>query len=268
MMLFWTLLALMTAAAVFAVLLPLSREPRLAGEAAGPCGLSRPTCAKSNRIARAACCSRPKRKRRGSKISRRLLGAASIKSPKANASLARRRLASIIALAGIPALSLSLYLYLGAPEFPDAPLSSRARASGRTAGYRHSHWPHGTAARAKSGSRSGLGIDRPDLSCASDRTGDAIAAQENAIRLLGSTASREVALGEYIRIANGKISAEVQSRVRACARARRKILARAVLSRPRSRRERQSGRCQKILVARRRERDRRTIRGGFPRSAA
>ena len=34
-MLFWSLLALMTAAAVFAVLWPLSRMPRIVGETAG-----------------------------------------------------------------------------------------------------------------------------------------------------------------------------------------------------------------------------------------
>jgi cytochrome c-type biogenesis protein CcmH len=205
-MLFWTLLALMTAAAVFSVLWPLSREPRAAGEAAGLAvyrdqlaeieqdrtrGLLPSTEAEAARI----------------EVSRRLLSAASAKAPKADANLARRRLASIVALFGVPALSLSLYLYLGAPEFPDAPLAARVSLPveqqdiGMLIGRMEQ--------RLEQNPDQGQGWELiAPIYMRAGRTGDAVAAQESAIRLLGSSASREIALGEYLRIANGKISAE------------------------------------------------------------
>jgi cytochrome c-type biogenesis protein CcmH len=209
MMLFWTLLALMTAAAVFAVLWPLSREPRTAGAAAGLAvyrdqlaeietdrarGLLPASEAEATRI----------------EVSRRLLGAASTNAPKTNASLSRRRLASMAALVGIPALSLSLYLYLGAPEFPDAPLSARLSLPveeqdiGMLIGRMEQ--------RLEQNPDQGPGWELiAPIYMRAGRTGDAIAAQENAIRILGATAAREIALGEYIRVANGRISAEAKA---------------------------------------------------------
>lgn len=208
-MLFWTLLALMTAAAVFAVLWPLSREPRVAGEAAGLAvyrdqlaeietdrarGLLPASEAESARI----------------EVSRRLLAAASTKSAKANASLANRRIASLIALFGVPALSLSLYLYLGAPEFPDAPFAARTalpveqQDMGMLIGRLEE--------RLEKAPEHGQGWELiAPIYMRAGRTGDAVAAQEKAIRFLGANAAREVALGEYIRIANGRISAEAKA---------------------------------------------------------
>jgi cytochrome c-type biogenesis protein CcmH len=205
-MLFWTLIALMTAAAVLAVLWPLSREPRAAGEAAGIAvyrdhlveiesdrerGMLPASEAEAARI----------------EVSRRLLGAAKLKIPKANAGLANRRIASLFALFGVPALSLSLYLYLGAPEFPDAPYAARTALPveqqdigmliGRMEERLEQNPEHGQ----------GWELIAP-IYMRAGRTGDAVAAQEKAIRILGGTAAREVALGEYLRIANGKISAE------------------------------------------------------------
>lgn len=209
MMLFWTLLALMTAAAVLAVLWPLSREPRIAGETAGLAvyrdqlaeletdrarGLLLPSEAEAARI----------------EVARRLLGAAPAKTPKAGTNLKNRRLASVLALAGIPVLSLSLYLYLGAPEFPDAPLADRAALPverqdigmliGRMEERLERNPNHGE----------GWELIVP-IYMRAGRTGDAIVAQENTIRILGGTVSREIALGEYLRIANGRISPEAKA---------------------------------------------------------
>lgn len=205
-MLFWTLLALMTAAAVFAVLWPLSREPRAAGEAAG-IAVYRDQLAEIETDRARGILPASEAESARIEISRRLLGAAA-KSPKTKTtSLTNRRLASIVALFGVPALSLTLYLYLGAPEFPDAPLAARTALPveqqdiGMLIGRmeeRLEQYPdqgHGWELIAPIYMRAG-------------RTGDAITAQENAIRLLGATPAREVALGEYLRIASGKISQE------------------------------------------------------------
>lgn len=209
MMLFWTLLALMTAAAVFAVLWPLSREPRIAGEAAG-LAVYRDQLAEieTDRARGLLLASEADAAR--IEVSRRLLGAAPAEASKATASLVNRRLASVVALFGVPALSLSLYLYLGAPEFPDAPLADRMALPveqqdvgmliGRMEQRLEQNPDHGP----------GWELIAP-IYMRAGRTSDAIAAQENAIRLLGGTASREVALGEYLRIANGRISPEAKA---------------------------------------------------------
>lgn len=205
-MLFWTLLALMTAAAVLVVLWPLSREPRVADEAAGIAvyrdqlteidadrarGLLPASEAEAARI----------------EVSRRLLAAAAAKSANAETSLASRRLAAMIALFGVPALSLSLYLYFGAPEFPDAPLASRTalpvaqQDMGMLIGRLEE--------RLEQNPDQGQGWELiAPIYMRAGRTGDAIAAQERAIRILGATSEREVVLGEYRRIASGRITAD------------------------------------------------------------
>lgn len=209
MMLFWTLLALMTAAAVLAVLWPLSREPRLAGETAG-LAVYRDQLAEIEQDHSRGLLPAAEAEAARIEVSRRLLGAAAAQAPEAGASLARRRLASVLALAGIPALSLSLYLYLGAPEFPDAPLAQRLALPierqdigmliGRMEQRLEQNPDHGE----------GWELIAP-VYLRAGRTGDAIAAQENAIRILGSSAAREVALGEMLRLASGRISPEARA---------------------------------------------------------
>src|SRR5690606_34865380 len=118
MMLFWTLLALMTAAAVLAVLWPLSRAPRLAGEAGG-LAVYRDQLAEIEADRARGLLPASEAEAARIEVSRRLLGAAAGDTARPDTDLSRRRLASIVALVGVPALSLSLYLALGAPEFPD-----------------------------------------------------------------------------------------------------------------------------------------------------
>ncbi len=205
-MLFWTLLALMTAAAVFAVLWPLSREPRVAGEAAG-LAVYRDQLAEIETDSSRGILPASEAEAVRIEISRRLLRAAETKEPKTAANLARRRFASIAALLGIPALALPLYIALGAPEFPDAPLAERLALPveqqdmgmliGRMEERLQNNPNHGE----------GWELIAP-IYLRAGRTGDAVSAQESAIRILGATAAREVALGEYMRIANGKITPE------------------------------------------------------------
>jgi len=206
MMLFWTLLALMTAAAVFAVLWPLSREPRLAGEAAG-ISVYRDQLAEIEADRARGLLPAFEAEAARIEVSRRLLGAASSKEPKAAANLSRRRIASILALFGVPALSLSLYLYLGAPEFPDAPLAQRLAlpVQDQDIGMLIGRMEE----RLEKNPGHGEGWELiATMYMRAGRTGDAVAAQENALRFLGANAPREVTLGEYLRIANGWITPE------------------------------------------------------------
>lgn len=208
-MLFWSLLALMIAVAAFSVLWPLSRMPRLAEETAGVAvyrhqlteieqdrarGVLNPAEADAAKI----------------EVSRRLLGAAAREAPKADASVSRRRIAAIVALAGIPLLSLSLYLALGAPEVPDAPLAPRLAKpiEQQDIGILIGRIEERLERFPEQGQ--GWELVAP-IYLRVGRTGDAIAAQQRAIQLLGSTVAREIALGEYIRAAQGRITPEAKA---------------------------------------------------------
>ncbi|HRF07224.1 MAG TPA: c-type cytochrome biogenesis protein CcmI [Xanthobacteraceae bacterium] len=205
-MLFWSLLALMTAAAVLAVLWPLSRTPRLAEETAGV-AVYRDQLAEIEQDRARGVLNASEADAAKIEVSRRLLGAAAQDTPKADASVSRRRIAAIVALAGVPLLSLSLYLALGAPEFPDAPLAERLAKpiEQQDIGILIGRIEERLAAFPEQGQ--GWELIAP-IYLRVGRTGDAIAAQEKAIQLLGSTVARQITLGEYIRNANGRITPE------------------------------------------------------------
>jgi len=205
-MLFWTLLALMTAAAVFAVLWPLSRMPKTAAEAAG-LAVYRDQLAEIDSDRARGVLPDSEAEAARIEVSRRLLNAASANTGEAEASVSRRRIASIAALAGIPALSLTLYLYFGVPEYPDAPLAERLARPlaqqdiGMLVGR--------IEERLEQNPNQGEGWELiAPIYMRVGRTGDAVAAQERAISILGSTSAREITLGEFIRAANGRITAE------------------------------------------------------------
>ncbi len=208
-MLFWTLLALMTAAAMLVVLWPLSRTPRLAGEAPG-LAVYRDQLAEIEQDRARGVLDAAEADSARIEVSRRLLGAAGSEEPAADVSLSRRRLASIAALLGIPILSLSIYFTYGVPEFPDAPLAQRLALPieqqdiGMLIGR--------IEERLERNPEQGQGWELiAPIYMRVGRTGDAIAAQERAIRLLGSTVGREIALGEFIRVANGRITPEAKA---------------------------------------------------------
>ncbi len=205
-MLFWTLLALMTAAAVFAVLWPLSRTPKLAGETAG-LAVYRDQLAEIESDRARGVLPESEAEAARIEVSRRLLNAAPSNAGAADSSVARRRVASIVALAGIPVLSLTLYLYSGVPEYPDAPLAERLARPlpqqdiGMLIGRLEE--------RLEQNPEQGEGWELiGPIYMRVGRVGDAVAAQERAISILGSTSTREITLGEFIRAANGRITAE------------------------------------------------------------
>ncbi len=208
-MLFWSLLALMTAAAVFAVLWPLSRMPRIAGETAGV-AVYRDQLAEIEQDRARGVLNAAEADAAKIEVSRRLLGAAAQETPKADVSLSRRRIAAIVALIGIPLLSLSLYLRLGAPEFPDAPLAPRLAKpiEQQDIGILIGRIEERLERFPEQGQ--GWELIAP-IYLRVGRTSDAIAAQERAIQLLGSTVAREITLGEYIRTAHGKITPEAKA---------------------------------------------------------
>jgi cytochrome c-type biogenesis protein CcmH len=129
----WFVLALMTAAAVLAVLVPLGRRTDAAQggresvvykdqlaeiERDRAAGLIRPAEADAARV----------------EIGRRLIAASDADA--ASAVLPRpalRRATALVALVGLPLLAVVLYLRLGSPQLPDFPLAERARQPVATA---------------------------------------------------------------------------------------------------------------------------------------
>lgn len=208
-MLFWTLLALMIAAAAFAVLWPLSRTPRLTEEPAGV-AVYRHQLAEIERDQARGILPASEAVAARIEVSRRLLDSASAAETKATAKDSRKKSASVAALIGVPVLSLASYLYFGAPEFPDAPLSARLAQppEKQDIGILIGRMEERLEANPEHGE--GWALLAP-IYLRAGRSGDAISAQEKAIRILGSTAEREVAFGEIIRIANGRITPEAQA---------------------------------------------------------
>src|SRR5207253_686183 len=126
----WFLFAVMTAAAIFAVLWPLGRgaAPRRSGS---DLEVYRDQIAELARDRDAGMIARAEAEAARVEVSRRLLAAAEqsqsgiVPSP---GGTFRRRAAAVVVLAGVPAVALGLYLALGSPDLPGQPIASRAAA--------------------------------------------------------------------------------------------------------------------------------------------
>jgi cytochrome c-type biogenesis protein CcmH len=202
----WLIFTLMTAAAIFAVLWPLSRRggPYSSGteiavyrdqleeiERDRAFGLIGGAEAEAARI----------------EVSRRLLSAAAEGDQTPVASrpqLWRRRMVALIALIALPVAAASLYLMLGSPQQsntlvaarPGAPLEQRSIES--LVAQVESHLE-----RNPDDGR-GWEVLAP-VYMRIGRFDDAVKARRNALRLLGATAAREADLGEALTAAAGGI---------------------------------------------------------------
>src|ERR1051326_433986 len=129
-MLLWLLLALMTAAAIFAVLLPLSR-PRAVVDPARETSLDvyRDQFSEIDRDRDRNLIGDAEAQSARVEVARRLLAADDrLAAGPLQYSTFRRRAAALLALLGIPAVSLGLYLLTGSPGLSGAPLSARLAA--------------------------------------------------------------------------------------------------------------------------------------------
>ncbi len=207
----WFVFALMTAAAVFAVLWPLGRRRRAAAtgndvavyrdqlaeiDRDAASGLILPTDAETARI----------------EISRRLLRAADRDQEPVpiSGSTVRRRIAAIAALVLLPVVAVGLYATLGSPDVPAAPLAGRANA------------PSASQSVASLVSQVEAHIERnPDdgrgwevlapVYLRLGRYDDAVKARARALALNGETAARQADLGEAkVAAANGIVTAEAR----------------------------------------------------------
>ena len=144
---------------------------------------------------------------------RRLLAAAKISEAQADrASMAvRRKVASLVALIGVPILALSLYAKLGSPTMPDQPFAQRVVPADENADL--TIMVAKVEARLSDHPDDGLGWGTiAPVYLSLGRYDDAIKAFGNALRLIGETADLRSGLGEAkMAAADGVVTADALS---------------------------------------------------------
>jgi cytochrome c-type biogenesis protein CcmH len=209
-MMLWIVFALMTAAAIFAVLWPLSRGNRPQGEGSETV-VYRDQLAEVERDVSAGLINPPEAAAARVEISRRLLAAADHQREAVGSSVRLRRAAALVALIGLPLVALGLYYPLGSPGLPDFPLAQRERA------------PDGTQSldalvtqveqHLANNPTDGRGwtVLAPVLARLG-RLDDAIRAFRNSITYNGESSERRADLGEaLVAAAGGVVSAEAKA---------------------------------------------------------
>ncbi len=125
----WFVFALMTVAAIFAVLWPLSRGARPA-EGGTEAAVYADQLAEIDRDVAAGLIGAPEAEAARIEISRRLLAAAdSGRTAPAQSNLRLRRASAILALIALPVAAATFYLSLGSPQLGDFPLAERSRVA-------------------------------------------------------------------------------------------------------------------------------------------
>ena len=124
----WFVFALMTVAAIFAVLWPLGRAGRTQREGSETT-VYKDQLAEIERDLAAGLIAKPEAEAARVEIGRRLLAAAGNERASAGQSSLRwRRAAAVLALVGLPSVAIAVYVPLGSPGVHDFPLAQRSRA--------------------------------------------------------------------------------------------------------------------------------------------
>jgi len=192
-MTFWFLLALMTGAAVFAVLWPLSRRPQPVS-AGHDVRVYRDQLDEIARDQAAGRIGETEAEAARVEVSRRLLSAADQAgvAPSAPTPPSRRRAVAVAALVALPLLSLGLYLALGSPRLVGQPPFSQAVA--QMEAYLQTNPQDGRGWELLAPVYMQLG-----------RYEDSARARRNALTYNGATATRESDLGEALVAASGGV---------------------------------------------------------------
>jgi cytochrome c-type biogenesis protein CcmH len=210
----WLAFALMTAAAVFAVLWPLSRRDR--GQRGGSdLAVYRDQLDEVARDRAAGLIGEAEAEAARIEVSRRLIAAADAAKAEAptrsGSPLWRRRMTAIAALLLVPIGATALYLLLGSPGVPGEPLAARMQAAhqntpiAKLIAQVESHLErHPDDAR-------GYEVLAP-VYLRLGRFADAVTARRKVIALAGETAERQADLGEALAAnANGIVTADAKA---------------------------------------------------------
>jgi cytochrome c-type biogenesis protein CcmH len=206
----WLVFALMTAAAIFAVLLPLGLRARAPADGSDT-NVYKDQLAEIDRDAAQGLIGASEAEAARVEIGRRLLAAAEApRSPAVQSNVKLRRVAAVLALVGLPAIAVAVYLPLGSPRLPDFPLADRGRAPGEqsvdllVAKVEEHLKQNPTDGR-------GWSVLAPVLA-RQGRFDDAIQAYRNSITYNGDSAERRADMAEVmVASAGGVVTAEAKA---------------------------------------------------------
>src|SRR3954451_424438 len=208
----WLVFALMTAAAILAVLWPLGRT-RTPAAAGNDIAVYRDQLEEIARDRAAGLIGEAEAEAARVEVSRRLIAAADAVhgDPSVPGGRLRRRVAALAALIAVPLIGAGLYLTLGSPELPGQPLASRDttplqdRSLDRLVANVESHLEK----NAEDGR--GWEVVGP-VYMRTGRFDDAVKARRNSLRVNGASADREADLGESLMAeANGVVTGEANA---------------------------------------------------------
>ncbi|MBR0956267.1 c-type cytochrome biogenesis protein CcmI [Bradyrhizobium japonicum] len=207
----WFVFALMTVAAVFAVLWPLGRTSR-AQEQGSEVAVYKDQLAEVERDLTTGLILAPEAEAARVEISRRLLAAAASEpatAPKSNVKW--RRAAAVLALAGLPLVAVGVYMPLGSPRLQDFPLAQRERRGGMAQSLENLVVQVEQHLEKNPTDGRGWNVLAPVL----ERLGrfdDAVRAYRNSLTYNGESAERRSDLGEAISAAaGGVVTAEAKA---------------------------------------------------------
>ncbi len=217
-MMLWIIFALMSTAAILALLWPLTRKPRAV--AGGDLLVYRDQLEEIDRDRSAGLIGEAEAQAARIEVSRRLLAAADAQAPPSAAQpLWRRRSAALATLLVLLLLPVGLYGFLGSPEIPGQPVFARATrpAGGQSIAALIAQVEQHLAEKPNDGA--GWQVIAP-VYLQLGRFDDAVMAFRKSLALNGETATRESDLGEaLVAAANGVVTDEAkQTFERAAAR--------------------------------------------------
>jgi cytochrome c-type biogenesis protein CcmH len=207
----WFVFALMTVAAIFAVLWPLSRSA--ASKAGGSeAVVYKDQLAEIDRDVAAGQIGASEAQAARIEISRRLLAAVDgERALPARSNLKLRRSSAILALVGLPIAAIAFYLPLGSPQLGDFPLAARTRAADANQPLENLVAQVEAHLEKNPADGRGWNVLAPVL-VRLGRYDDAVRAFRNAITYNGDSAERRSDLGEaLVGSAGGVVTADAKA---------------------------------------------------------
>ncbi|MDB5603175.1 MAG: c-type cytochrome biosis protein CcmI [Bradyrhizobium sp.] len=207
----WFVFAVMTAAAIFAVLWPLGRGGRPQNDGS-EAAVYKDQLTEIDRDVAAGLIDSSEAEAARVEISRRLLAAAdNRRAPPIASSIRLRRSAAVIALIGLPIMSVAFYLSLGSPRIGDFPLAQRTRAPDATQPLDNLVAQVEQHLEKNPTDGRGWSVLAPVLARLG-RYDEAVRAYHNSITYSGDSAERRADLGEALAgAAGGVVTSEAKA---------------------------------------------------------
>src|ERR1700730_11179519 len=211
----WVILALMTAAALGAVIWPLARGRALQAGGSDLAG-DRDQLEEIERDRADGRIGHDEFEAARVEVSRRLLAAANAGGAVAAGSQGggwRRIAALVVAIVAVPLLAVPLYGLLGSPDLPGQPIADRASAEDRINSIAAAIAKIEAHLEEEANDGRGWEVEAP-VYMKVERYDDAVKAWRSALNLLGATATRETDLGEALTAAaSGGVTAGAKQAV-------------------------------------------------------